>query len=226
MAESEAGLILIGPPGAGKGTQAAMLSREMGIPHISTGDMLREAVASGSEVGRRAKRFMDSGGLVPDDVVVSIVSERLGRPDCARGWLLDGFPRNGPQAEALAAEISRAGRRVTAALYLRVPAEEVTQRLAGRRICRNPKCGAGYHLENMPPAKPGVCDKCGGELYQREDDKPETIRKRLAVYERDTAGLIDLYRRQGVLREVDGSRSPAEVGRALLAAALDGGAAR
>ena len=219
MASEVLGLILIGPPGAGKGTQAAMLSQELGIPHISTGDMLREAVASGSEIGRRAKGFMDSGGLVPDSVVVSIVSERLSRPDCARGWLLDGFPRNGSQAEALAAELSRTGRKVSAALYLRVPAEEVTKRLAGRRICRNAKCGAGYHLENMPPKKPGVCDKCGGELYQRDDDKPETIRKRLAVYEKDTAGLIDLYRRAGVLREVDGSRDPAAVGRDLLTAA-------
>lgn len=226
MGAQPIGLILIGPPGAGKGTQAVMLSSELGIPHISTGDMLREAVASGSEVGLQARKFMESGGLVPDSVVVSIVSERLARPDCARGWLLDGFPRNGAQAEALAAELKRTGRTVSVALYLRVPNQEVVKRLVGRRVCGNTKCGAGYHVDSMPPVKPGVCDKCGSALIQRKDDRLETIQKRLEVYDKDTAGLIDLYRRQGVLREVEGTGGPEQVGRALLAAARATGGAR
>jgi adenylate kinase len=217
------GLILLGPPGAGKGTQAVRLSKELGIPHISTGDMLREAVASGREVGRRAKKYMDAGQLVPDAVVVAIVSERLGAPDCGRGWLLDGFPRNEAQAEALEAELARIKQTIGAVLYLKVSAEEVTRRLSGRRMCRDPKCNAGYHLEFMPPRKPGVCDKCGGELYQRDDDKPETIRQRLAVYEKATAALVARYRAGGLLREIDASGGPDQVARSLMAAV---GAAR
>jgi len=212
------GLVLLGPPGAGKGTQAQRLSAELGIPHISTGDMLREAVASGREVGLRAKRYMDRGELVPDGVVVAIVSERLSAPDCRQGWLLDGFPRNEAQAAALEAEPSRTDREISAVLYLKVSAEEVTRRLSGRRMCRNQKCNAGYHLEFMPPKQPGLCDRCGGELYQREDDRPETIRQRLQVYEQSTAGLVAHYRAQGLLREVDAAGPPAEVARALVAA--------
>jgi adenylate kinase len=223
---AQLGLILLGPPGAGKGTQAQRLSAELGIPHISTGDMLREAVASGREVGLRAKKYMDSGGLVPDAVVVAIVSERLGAPDCGKGWLLDGFPRNEPQAAALEAELTRTGRAISAVMYLKVSAEEVTRRLSGRRMCRNQKCNAGYHLEFMPPKQPGRCDRCGSELYQRDDDQPETIRQRLQVYEQSTAGLVAHYRAQRLLREVDASGRPEEVARALLAAAGTVGEAR
>ena len=210
------GLILLGAPGAGKGTQAERLSRELGIPHISTGDMLREAVASGREVGLRARKYMDRGELVPDGVVVAIVSERLAAADCAQGWLLDGFPRNEAQAAALESALTRTGQKIGAALYLKVSAAEVTRRLAGRRMCRG--CNAGYHLEFMPPAKPGVCDRCGGELYRRDDDQPETIRQRLQVYEKSTAGLVSYYRAKGLLREIDASGSPEEVGQELLAA--------
>ena len=210
------GLVLLGPPGAGKGTQAAGLSKRLGIPHISTGDMLREAVAAGSKVGLEAKRYMDSGALVPDSVVVAIVAERLRKPDCGKGWLLDGFPRNVAQARALEAQLAAGGEGVTAVLYMKVPAEAVTRRLSGRRMCR--KCNKGYHVEFMPPKQADRCDACGGELYQRPDDKPETIRQRLEVYEKSTAELVDFYRGQGVLREVDGSGTPEEVGRGLAAA--------
>jgi len=212
------GLILLGAPGAGKGTQAVRLSKHLGIPHISTGDMLREAVASGREVGLRAKKYMDAGELVPDSVVVAIVSERLGSADCGKGWLLDGFPRNEAQAVALEAELARIGQAISAVLFLKVSAEEVTRRLSGRRMCRNQKCKAGYHLEFMPPAKPGVCDRCGSELYQRDDDKPETIRQRLEVYEKSTAGLVARYRSAELLHEIEASGNPDDVARALMAA--------
>ena len=210
------GLILLGPPGAGKGTQAEGLSARLGIPHISTGDMLREAASSGTEVGLRAKKYMDAGELVPDPVVVAIVAERMGRPDCEAGWLLDGFPRNQVQAEALEAELAGAGHEISAVIYLEVSAEDVVRRLSGRRLCR--KCNAGYHVEFMPPRKEGVCDRCGGDLYQRDDDRPDTIRQRLEVYEGSTAGLVAYYRRKGLLREVDASGRPEGVGAALLAA--------
>jgi len=212
------GLILLGPPGAGKGTQAVQLSAKLGIPHISTGDMLREAVGSGREVGLRAKKYMDAGQLVPDSVVVAIVSERLSSADCAKGWLLDGFPRNEAQAEALDAELVRIGQKVGAVMYLRVSAEAVTSRLSGRRMCSNKQCNAGYHVDFMPSKKEGVCDKCGSALYQRNDDKPEIIRQRLQVYESDTASLVARYRAGRLLREVDASGSPEEVARGLMAA--------
>jgi adenylate kinase len=212
------GLILLGPPGAGKGTQAVQLSKELGIPHISTGDMLRAAVASGREVGLRAKKYMDSGALVPDEVVVAIVSERLTAADCAKGWLLDGFPRNEAQAAALGAELAKIKQSISAVLYLKVSADEVTRRLSGRRMCRNQKCNAGYHVDFMPPKKAGVCDKCGSELYQRDDDKAETIRQRLQVYETSTSGLVAHYRSKGLLREIEASGRPEDVARSLMAA--------
>lgn len=218
MSSGPIGLILLGPPGAGKGTQAVGLSKELGIPHISTGDMLREAVSSGREVGLRAKQYMDAGQLVPDSVVVAIVSERLGFPDCKKGWLLDGFPRNESQAAALEAELVRIKQSVSAVLYLKVSAEDVTARLSGRRMCSNKKCNAGYHVEFMPPKTQGVCDKCGSPLYQRDDDKPETIRQRLEVYDKSTAGLVKHYRSQGVLREINAAGSPEQVSKELVAA--------
>jgi adenylate kinase len=213
------GIVLFGPPGAGKGTQAQALSRRFGVPHVSTGDMLREAVAAGTAVGLKAKGYMDSGALVPDRVVVDIVAERLRRSDCVKGWLLDGFPRNVAQADALEAGLERSGEKISAVLYMKVAPEVVTRRLSGRRMCR--KCNRGYHVEFMPSAKPGLCDSCGGELYQRDDDQEATIRQRLDVYARSTVDLASYYGQKGLLREVDASGSPAEVAE-LLAAAVTG----
>jgi adenylate kinase len=202
-------LVFLGPPGAGKGTQAKTVSADFSLPHISTGDILRENVAAGTELGAKAKGYMDSGALVPDDLVVSMVAERLTRDDCANGFILDGFPRTTAQAEALAANLDESGRKLDGVLYFKVDDEKVVGRLSGRRMCRG--CGAGYHLEYMPPAAEGVCDKCGGELYQRDDDKAETVRARLKVYYAQTAELIDYYRERGLLKEVDASLSPEAV---------------
>jgi adenylate kinase len=215
MAE-RTGLILLGPPGAGKGTQAEAISRRFGIPHISTGDMLRGALAAGTKVGLEAKKYMDAGELVPDSVVVAIVGERLQQDDCGPGWLLDGFPRNTAQADALAAQLEEIGHAVTAVLYLKVGAEVVVERLSGRRMCSS--CNKGFHVKFMPPKTEGKCDACGGDLYQRDDDREETIRQRLEVYEKSTAELVDYYGSRGLLREVDASGAPEEVGAALAAA--------
>jgi len=216
-------LILLGPPGAGKGTQAEALVREFGVPHISTGDILRAAVKAGTPVGRKAKAYMDRGELVPDSIVVEIVSERLRQPDCSRGWLLDGFPRSLAQAEALEGSVEGAGDGARV-VYLRVNPEAVVERLSGRRLCRN--CGAGYHVRFMPPSKEGRCDKCGGELYQRDDDKPATIRTRLETYGRQTAELIERYRSRGILLEIAGDGEVQGVREAVLGAvrrSLSGG---
>lgn len=218
------GLVLLGPPGAGKGTQAEGLSARLGVPHISTGDMLREALASGTEVGLQAKKYMDAGELVPDPVVVAIVAERLARPDCEPGWLLDGFPRNEAQAAALDGELGDIGHEITAVLYLEVSPEEVVKRLSGRRMCR--QCNAGFHVEFMPSAKGELCDRCGGELYQRDDDRPETISQRLEVYETSTAGLVAYYRERDLLCEVDAAGEPEEVAAAALAAVEAAGVRR
>ncbi|MBI3006984.1 MAG: adenylate kinase [candidate division NC10 bacterium] len=195
-------LILLGPPGAGKGTQAQRLTRTLGIPQVSTGDILRAAVAAGTPLGREAKAYMDQGALVPDGVVIGIIRERLGAPDCARGYILDGFPRTAAQAEALGETLRALGTPLTAVLSLTVDPEELVRRLSGRRTCGN--CGAAYHLETAPPRRAGLCDRCGGALLQREDDREETIRKRLAVYREQTAPLVAYYRGRGLLREVDG----------------------
>jgi adenylate kinase len=215
------GLILLGPPGAGKGTQAAGLSKRFGIPHISTGDMLREAVAAGWKVGLEAKKYMDAGELVPDSVVVAIVAERLQKPDCSAGWLLDGFPRTVAQADALGAEIEKIGHPLTAVLHMQVAPEVVVERLSGRRLCR--ACNKGFHVSFMPPREEGKCDACGGELFQRDDDRPDTIRQRLGVYENSTAALAAYYREKGKLREVDASGPPEAVGAALVAAVEEAG---
>jgi adenylate kinase len=209
------GLILLGPPGAGKGTQAEGLSKKFGIPHISTGDMLREAVAAESPVGLEAKKFMAAGELVPDSVVVGIVGERLQKADCANGWLLDGFPRNTAQADALAEKLGEIGHQVTAVLYMKVPAEAVIERLGGRRMCK--PCNKGYHVKFMPPQTEGKCDVCGTELYQRPDDNEATIRQRLEVFEKETAPLVAYYAERGALCEVDGAGAPDEVGSVLAA---------
>ncbi len=202
-------LVFLGPPGAGKGTQADLVGKARGVAHISTGDILREAVAAGSALGMKAKGFMNSGGLVPDDLVISLVAERLEREDCSEGFILDGFPRTIAQAEALDRTLTERGRSLDAVIYFAVDDDQVVRRLSGRRICGG--CGGNYHVDFMPPASEGVCDKCGGELYQRDDDKAGTVRERLKVYYDQTADLIDYYRGQSLLMEVDASRSPGEV---------------
>jgi adenylate kinase len=187
-------LILLGAPGAGKGSQAKVLSQLMGVPAISTGDILRNAMKKGTPVGLQAKSYVDSGKLVPDDVIIGIVEERLAEPDCAGGYILDGMPRTIPQAQAL---IDR-GIDIDVALSLEVDDETIIKRMAGRRTCKN--CGATYHIVNVPPKVPGVCDVCGGELTTRKDDEPETVKARLAVYHKETEPLKDFYARLGKLK--------------------------
>jgi len=194
------GIILLGPPGAGKGTQAKKLTEEFSIPQISTGDMLRAAVRNGTELGLKAKSFMDAGGLVPDEVVIGIVKERLAQPDCSKGFILDGFPRTIPQASALDRVAGELGKEIRFVLSLDVDADELMERLCGRRTCAG--CGAMYHVKFNVPKTQGKCDKCGAALVQREDDKEETIRKRLDNYNKSTAPLLDYYRGTGKIRTV------------------------
>jgi adenylate kinase len=210
-------LILLGPPGAGKGTQAEHLCRELGLPHVSTGDLFRENRAQGTELGQRAQAFMDQGELVPDGLVVDMLFDRVSHSDCEAGFLLDGFPRTVPQAEALEGRLPADA--VTRALELQVPDEELMSRLTGRLTCKG--CSAMYHQRFSPPASEGVCDKCGGELYQREDDTAETVGVRLAVYREQTLPLVEFYSARGVLTAVDGNRSPDEVATALISAARE-----
>ncbi|RLB07520.1 MAG: adenylate kinase [Deltaproteobacteria bacterium] len=195
-------LILLGPPGSGKGTQAQMMTERYHIPQISTGDILRAAVKEGTPLGREAKRYMDQGELVPDEVVVGIVKDRLNASDCNSGFILDGFPRTLPQAEALDTTLKAMERGIDHVVSIEVDKDELIRRLTGRRTCR--RCGAMYHIIFDPPKRDGICDRCGGELYQRDDDKEETIRARLQVYERQTAPLIEYYRKRGILRSIDG----------------------
>ncbi len=202
-------IVLIGPPGAGKGTQARMLQQTFGIPQISTGDLLREAVREGTALGQQARAYMDAGELVPDQLVTAMVAERLQRPDCAAGFLLDGFPRTIAQAEALAAELAQHQQRLDGVISLVVPRAELVERLSGRWVCRD--CGAMYHERFSPPQRSGVCDRCQGVLYQRSDDSAATVNARLEVYERATAPLLSYYHDHGLLRETDGSGKPEEV---------------
>lgn len=195
-------LILMGPPGAGKGTQAALLVKQFSIPHISTGDMFRAAVAEGTELGKQAKACMDSGKLVPDEVTIGIVRERLAKDDCKKGFILDGFPRTVEQADALKNILDELGLQLTRVLNIHVPAEDLIERAVGRRICK--KCGATYHVKFNPTKKENVCDNCGGELYQRKDDNEATMKNRLAVYEASTKPLIDYYSKAGLYTEIDG----------------------
>jgi adenylate kinase len=207
---SELNLILLGPPGAGKGTQAERLREDFGLPHISTGDILREAVAEGTDLGVQAKRYMEAGDLVPDEVIVGMITERVSGGDARDGFLLDGFPRNERQADALAAALEGLDRRLNAALLIDVPDEEVVRRLAGRRVCvKNPT--HIYHVDFDPPKHEGVCDQDGARLIQRDDDREETIRHRLDVYHAQTETLIDHYDRAGLLRRFDGMRNAEEV---------------
>ncbi len=192
----------LGPPGAGKGTQARELALEWSVPHIATGDMLREAVAAGTPLGVEAKRYMDQGALVPDDVVIGAMAERLTKPDAKAGYILDGFPRTLAQAEALRRLLEQHGQALQAVVYFDVSETELLRRLTGRRVCRS--CGATFHLAFAPPRQEGRCDKCGGELYQREDDTEATVRNRLQVYARQTRPLLDYYRQRGLLLTVLG----------------------
>jgi len=206
---AETNLILLGPPGAGKGTQAERLQADFALAHISTGDMLRAQVAQGTELGAEAQKFMNAGELVPDEVILGMIAQRVSEQDARDGFLLDGFPRNVEQADALAAMLVDAQRRLTAALLIEVSDDEVVRRLAGRRVCM--KSGHVYHVEFDPPKHEDVCDQDGSRLIQREDDREETIRRRLEVYRRQTAPLIDYYEDAGLLRRFDGRRNPNEV---------------
>jgi len=202
-------LILLGPPGAGKGTQAKMLTEQFSIPQISTGDILRAAVNDGTAMGLKAKEYMDAGGLVPDKVVVGIVRDRLQEADCVNGFILDGFPRTVPQADALQTSLSEMHKELDRVISLDVDAEALVERLTGRRTCK--ECGRGYHVTFDPSREEGKCDACGGTLFQRDDDQEETIRKRLQVYADQTAPLISYYRDAGVLLELDGMQPISQV---------------
>jgi adenylate kinase len=208
--EGKLNLVLLGAPGSGKGTQAERIAARHDLPHISTGDILRDAVERGTELGSEARRYMDAGDLVPDEVIIGIMRARLGESDAGRGFLLDGFPRTIEQAEALDAMLAEDGRSVSDVILLDVPEEELVQRLSGRRMCR--RCGANYNVVFNPPQKEGVCDLCGGELYQRSDDNEETVRNRLQVYRRQTEPLIGYYEGRGLIRRFyGGGRGPDDV---------------
>ncbi|MEW6426019.1 MAG: adenylate kinase [Bacillota bacterium] len=203
-------LLIMGPPGAGKGTQAEVLVKELAITHISTGDMFRNAIKEGTEMGKKAKEYMDRGELVPDEVVVGMVKDRLSQPDCAKGFLLDGFPRTLPQARALDETLQSMGIKLDGVINIDVPRERLMARLTGRRVCKN--CGASYHILFNPPQTPGKCNACGGELYQRSDDNEEAVANRLDVYAAQTQPLIDYYKEKGLLKNINGDQ---EIGKVL-----------
>ena len=212
-------VVLLGPPGAGKGTQAKLLQEKFAACQISTGDILRKAVAAQTRLGKEAAQYIDRGALVPDDVIVGLVAERLKEKDCEKGFILDGFPRTIPQAESLDAMLRDMRLSLNRALSVQVPRSVIIERLAGRRSCKN--CGALAHVVFSPPKKEGVCDRCGGELYQRQDDKEETVAPRLKVYEQQTAPLVDYYRRRDLLREIDGVGAVDEIRSRVMAALGD-----
>ena len=201
--------VLLGPPGAGKGTQAAKVIEKYNVPHISTGDIFRANIKEGTELGKKAKGYMDEGKLVPDELVVNLVTDRLQKDDCKEGFLLDGFPRTIFQAEQLDKFLSENGQKLDIVLNFKVRKDVLIERIAGRRVCKS--CGASFHVVNVPPKKEGICDVCGGELFQRKDDNRETVENRINVYESETAPLIGYYEKQGVLVDFDGEKSHEEV---------------
>jgi adenylate kinase len=206
-------VILLGLPGAGKGTQAALLEEETRLPHVTTGELFRENIRLGTELGKKAQPFVESGRLVPDDITIGMLLDRIAQPDCDDGCMLDGFPRNTEQARALDEALTATGKKIDRAIYIRVPTEELVRRLAGRWSC--PQCGAVYHETSQPPQTPGVCDNCGSQLYQREDDKPEVVRTRLEVNQKNLEPLLDYYRQEGKLCDADGDAALEEVTRAV-----------
>jgi adenylate kinase len=207
-------IIMLGAPGAGKGTQAKLLSEKFRIPHISTGDIFRMNIKEGTDLGKKAKSYMDQGQLVPDSLTIELVMDRLGQADCADGYILDGFPRTIPQAESLEQALTELDDKLDFAINVEVPDENITERMAGRRACLG--CGATYHIQFHPPKQEGICDRCGGALILREDDKPETVQQRLAVYHKQTRPLIDYYGKQGILAEADGTQKVEAVFEAIL----------
>ena len=200
---------MLGAPGAGKGTQAQRIAEACGIPHISTGDIFRANIKAGTELGKKAKEYMDRGALVPDEVTIGMLLDRIHEKDCEKGYILDGFPRTIPQAENLSKALAEEGTRVDAAIDIEVPDENIVKRMGGRRAC--PKCGATYHVQFNPPKKEGICDVCGSSLVVREDDRPETVKNRLSVYHEQTEPLIAYYRKAGVLKTVDGTKDMDQV---------------
>ena len=202
-------IIMLGAPGAGKGTQAKQIAAKYEIPHISTGDIFRANIKEGTELGKKAKAFMDKGELVPDELTCDLVVDRISKPDAAKGYVLDGFPRTIPQAEALTKALEARGEKIDYAINVEVPDENIIRRMSGRRACLS--CGRTYHIVYNPPKEEGICDECKKELVLRDDDKPETVEKRLKVYHEQTQPLIDYYRNKGVLAEVDGTRDMQEV---------------
>lgn len=208
-------IIMLGAPGAGKGTQAKMIAEKYSIPHISTGDIFRYNIKNGTELGKEAKKYMDQGLLVPDELTVKILLDRVAQNDCKNGYVLDGFPRTIPQAEVLEEALTKLGDRIDYAINVEVPDENIVKRMGGRRACVN--CGATYHIEHVPPKKEGICDNCGSELILRDDDKPETVKNRLSVYHKQTQPLIDFYNGKGVLRTVDGTVDMKDVFNAIVA---------
>ena len=212
-------IIMLGAPGAGKGTQAKMIADKYGVPHISTGDIFRANIKNGTELGMEAKKYMDQGLLVPDELTVRILLDRVAQDDCKNGYVLDGFPRTIPQAEVLDSELTKLGDHIDYAINVDVPDENIVKRMSGRRACLT--CGATYHIEHVPPKKEGICDVCGSELVLRDDDKPETVKNRLNVYHEQTQPLIDFYTEKGVLKTVDGTVPMEEVFAAITAILAD-----
>lgn len=209
-------IIMLGAPGAGKGTQADILSQEMNLPHIASGDLFRQALEERTEVGLLAKSYMDKGELVPDEVAIKMILERINQPDCTSGCLLDGFPRNLHQAEVLGKAFREQGKTIDKAIYIEVPDEELVKRVSGRRLCR--VCQIPYHIISSPPKTPGKCDKCGGELYQRSDDKEKTVKERLSIFFTQTIPILDYYKKQNKLIKVNGNLGIQEVARAIISA--------
>ena len=202
-------IIMLGAPGAGKGTQAKMIAEKYGLPHVSTGDIFRANLKEGTPLGMKAKEYMDKGALVPDELTVEILLDRVAKDDCSGGYVLDGFPRTIPQAEVLDSELAKIDDAVDLAIDVEVPDENIVRRMSGRRACL--KCGATYHIEHIPPKKEGICDACGEPLVQRDDDREETVKKRLAVYHEQTQPLIDYYTKKGILKTVDGTKDMKDV---------------